>query len=109
MVVCLVRRCLAVQEAALLDGATSWETLGPRSCRSSRMVDTADAEVLRDGAGGTAVVHWRRQVGDVLGDWVLGAHGACVDAVAFAGLGHGVIARVEVLAFFEMLGKVVGS
>ena len=46
---------------------------------------------------------------DVLGDGVLGAYGSSVDAVALAGLGHGIVARVEVLAVLEMLGEVVGS
>jgi hypothetical protein len=40
---------------------------------------------------------------------VLGADGAGVDAVALAGLGHGVVAGVEVLAVLEMLGEVVGA
>ena len=46
---------------------------------------------------------------DVLGNWVLRADGAGVDTVALAGLGHGVVARVEVLAVLEVLGEVVGA
>jgi hypothetical protein len=48
-------------------------------------------------------------VGNVLGDGVLRADSTSVDAVALAGLGHGIVARVEVLAILEMLGEVVGS
>jgi hypothetical protein len=48
-------------------------------------------------------------MGNVFGDRVLGADGAGIDAIAFAGLGHGIVARVEVFAVLEMLGEVVGA
>ena len=71
--------------------------------------------VFRDGArhaGAAAVVgaavDGRGEVWDVLGDGVLGADSAGIDAIALAGLGHGVVARVEVLALLEVLGEVVG-
>lgn len=63
------------------------------------------------GAAGAAVVLAallrRGGVGDVLGDGVLGSDGGGVDAVAFSGLGHGVVAAVKVLALLEVLGEVV--
>lgn len=46
---------------------------------------------------------------DVLGNGVLGADGTGIDTVALAGLGHGVVARIEVLAVLQVLGEVVGS
>lgn len=46
---------------------------------------------------------------DVLGDGVLAADGAGVDAVALASFAHGIVAAVEVLAVFEMLGEVVAA
>lgn len=87
-------RGLAVQEAALLDRAAGLEA--------------GDAA---DGASGhgAIVVHGRGQMGDVFGDGVLGADCTGIDAVALAGLGHGVVARVKVLAVLEMLGEVVGA
>lgn len=48
-------------------------------------------------------------MGDVLGNGVLRADGARVDAVGLAGLGERVVARVEVLALLEVLGEVVGA
>lgn len=45
----------------------------------------------------------------VLGDGVLRADSARVDAVGLAGLGEGVVARVEVLALLEVLGELVGA
>ena len=95
---------LALKEAALLDGAAS--------------LDAGDGAVVgvlgnaarrRSGAASVDVVGGRREVGDVLGDGVLGAYGAGVDTVALAGLGHGIVARVEVLALLEMFGKVIGA
>ena len=46
-------------------------------------------------------------VGDVLGQRVLAADGACVDAVGLAGLGKGVVPAVEVLALLQVLRKLV--
>lgn len=88
---------LALEETALLDGAAGLDA-----------GDGAVVSVLGD-VGTGASVDGGGQVGDVLGDWVLGAHSAGVDSVTFAGLGHGVVARVEVLAVLEMLGEVVGT
>lgn len=48
-------------------------------------------------------------MGDVLRDRVLRAHGASIDTVTTASLGHGVIAGVEVLAVLEVLGEVIGA
>ena len=48
-------------------------------------------------------------MGDVLGDGVLAADGAGVDAVALAGLAHGIVAAVKVLALLEVLGEVVAA
>lgn len=56
-----------------------------------------------------AVVDRRRKVWDILGNGVLQADSARVDTVTLAGLGHGIVARVEIFAFFEMLGEVVGA
>jgi len=56
-----------------------------------------------------SAVDGAREVRDVLGDGVLRAHGARVDAVGLAGFGEGVVARIKVLAFLEVLGEVVGS
>lgn len=51
----------------------------------------------------------RGQVRDILGHGMLGAHAAGVDAVGLAGFGERVVARVEVLALFQVLGEMVGS
>ena len=63
------------------------------------------------GAAGAAAVLAallrRGGMGDVLGDGVLRSDGGGVDAVALAGLGHGVVAAVKVLALLEVLGEVV--
>lgn len=48
-------------------------------------------------------------MGNVLGDWVLRANGAGIDTVSLTGLGHGIVAGVEVLAVLEVLGEVVGT
>lgn len=45
---------------------------------------------------------------DVFRHGMLRADGTSIDAVAFTGLGHGVIARVEVFAVLEVLCEVVG-
>ena len=52
---------------------------------------------------------WRREVGNFLGNWMLRANSASVDAVALAGLGHGVVATVKIFALFQMLCKMVGA
>lgn len=59
--------------------------------------------------GGDGGARGAREVGYVLWDGVLRPDGARVDAVGLAGLGEGVVARVEVLALLEVLGKVVGA
>jgi hypothetical protein len=41
---------------------------------------------------GSGAVHRGREVGYVLGDWVLRADGTSINAVALAGLGHGIVA-----------------
>lgn len=46
---------------------------------------------------------------DVLGYGVLRPNGTGVDTIAFAGLGHGIITGIEVLAILEMLGEVIGA
>jgi len=83
-----------MQKAALLDG-------------TARLY--ASAGVLEEVTRGPAVVDGAREVGDVLGDGVLGADGARVDGIGLAGLGEGVVARVEVFALLEVLGEVVGA
>lgn len=90
---------LAVQEAALLDGAGSLTAAG-----------TADAAVVRQEGNAAVAVGaiGRGEVGDVFGHGVLAADGASVDAVALAGLGHGIITAVKVLAILQVLGEVVG-
>lgn len=87
---------LTVQKAALLDGGTALVGAGAGS--------TADAAVM---LGGAVVAVGRGEVGDVLGNRVLGAHGARVDRVALASLGHGIVAAVEVLAVLQVLREVV--
>jgi hypothetical protein len=90
---------LAVQEAALLDGA------GGLHARVVlvvvvRVQHAADAVGPADGA---------REVGDVLRDGVLAADGARVDAVALSGLAHGIVAAVKVLTLLEMLGEMFAA
>lgn len=46
---------------------------------------------------------------DVLRDWVLGANSTGINTVALAGLGHGIVARVEVLSVLEVFGEVIGA
>lgn len=48
-------------------------------------------------------------MGDVLRHGMLGAHATGVDAVCLAGFGERVVAAVEILALFQMLGEMVGS
>lgn len=45
---------------------------------------------------------------DVFGEWVLRAYAAGIDGGGFTGFGERVVPAVEVLAFFEVLGEVVG-
>jgi hypothetical protein len=47
---------------------------------------------------------WGREVGDVFWEGVLGADAAGVDGAGFSCLGECVVAGIEVLALFEMLG-----
>ena len=102
-----------MQETALLDGAPGLVSLVDVVRRQQRRAQAArpsrcttytpgDTTVRRGADGG-------RQVRDVLGDGVLGADGARVDAVGLAGFGEGVVAAVEVLALLEVLGEVVGA
>jgi len=49
----------------------------------------------------------RREVRDVFWQRVFAANTASVEGLIFTGLGHGVIAGVEVLSLLEMFGKVV--
>lgn len=87
---------LAMQEAGLLDGASRGRAVGGLA-------------VARGETGMVLAVSVRGgEVGDVLGDGVLAADGAGVDAVALAGLAHGIVAAVEVLALLQVLGKMVG-
>lgn len=111
LVLDLVGARLAVQEAALLDGAAGLHA-------ALRVVLVRLQEVVlgvgaaghgaADGAAAVAA-DGGRQVRDVLGDGVLGADGARVDRVGLAGLGEGVVAAVKVLALLEVLGEVVGA
>lgn len=95
-VVCLglIDAGFALEEAALLDRAAS--------------LDAGDGAVVL-GDAGSGAVYRGGEVGDVFGHGVLRADGTGVNAVALAGLGHGIVARVEVLAVLEMLGEVVGA
>lgn len=67
------------------------------------------ASAIGNGRAVVGVVDGGGKVGDVLGDRVLGADGTSIYAVALAGLGHGIVARIEVFAVLEMLGEVVGA
>lgn len=91
---CLLGAGLALQKAALLDRTTG--------------LDARDGAMVL-GDAGSGAVHRGGEVGNVLGDGVLRSDSTSVDAVALAGLGHGIVPRVEVLAILEMLGEVVGS
>lgn len=88
---------LAVQEAALLDGAPTLEADGTGD------VDIAIAAAALAGGAHTGGC----QVRDVLGQRVLRAHAAGIDGARLASLGERVVARVEVLALLEVLGEVV--
>lgn len=88
---------LAVEETGLLDGAAGLNATGDA------------AVVLWSAVPVGGAVDGGREVGDLLGNRVLGADGAGIDAVALAGLGHGVVARVEVFAVLEVLGEVIGA
>jgi hypothetical protein len=83
-----------------------WERASAATAAEGARRRTRDAAAATRGRG---VLDGRREVGDVLGNRVLGPNGTGVNAVALAGLGHGVVARVEVLAVLEMLGEVVGT
>lgn len=48
-----------------------------------------------------------REMGNVLGQGMLAADRARVDAVALSGLAHGVVAAVKVLALLQMLRKMI--
>lgn len=95
-VVCLglIDASFALEEAALLDRAAS--------------LDAGDGAMVLGNASSGAV-HRGGEVGDVFGHGVLRADGTGVNAVALSGLGHGIVARIEVLAVLEMLGEVVGA
>lgn len=86
-----------MQKAALFDGTP----------RCLLLLAAAGGLQVGDEAAGAGAVDGRREVGDVLGDGVLGADGASVDRVGLAGLGEGVVAAVKVLALLEVLGKVI--
>lgn len=93
----LVDARLAVQVAALLDGAAA-----DAAARDAHLhVAVAGAAVDAADAG-------RAEVRDVLREGVLGADAARVDARRLARLGQRVVAAVEVLALLEVLGEVVG-
>ena len=90
----LLRARLPIQETALLHRASAL-----CAARASQ-VDIAIAAATLVGiayAGG-------REVGYVFWERVLGANAAGVDAAGFSGLGQCVVAGVEVLALFEVLG-----
>ena len=91
---------LAVQRAILLDRAAGLVQA------AVGMVQVGVLETAVDAVGSA---DWARKVGDVLRNGVLAADGAGVDAVALAGLAHGIIAAVKVLAVLEMLGEVVAA
>jgi hypothetical protein len=90
---------LAIQEAALLDGAAG---LHARVV----LVVVVRVQVATDAVGSA---DGAREVGDVLRDGMLAADGARVDAVALSGLAHGIVTAVKVLALLEMLGEVVAA
>lgn len=56
-----------------------------------------------------AAVGQRGKMWDVLGDRMLGADSTSIYAVALASLRHGIVTRIEILALFQVLGKVVGA
>jgi hypothetical protein len=87
-----------VQEAALLHRAPALYA-GP--------VAEVDVDVPAPALAGVAHAR-RRQVRDVLRERVLRAHAAGIDGACLASFRECVVARVEVLAFLEVLGQVVG-
>lgn len=87
---------LPVEEATLFHRATSLHTA---------MVLMREENI----ANAVWAADWAREVGDVLGNGMLAADRSGIDAVAFARLAHGIVAAVEVLALFEMLGEVVAT
>lgn len=91
---------LAVEEAGLLDGASGLGGGG-----DAGVVMLGDAVGALGPAG---AVDGAGEVRNLLGDGVLGADGAAIDTVTLAGLRHGVVARVEVLAVLQVFGEVVG-
>ncbi len=99
---------LALEQAALLDGAAGEADAGADLVAAHTAADAGVVLVARaaiEAAGGLARA---RQVRNVLGHGVLAADAARVQLVALAGLGHGVVAAVEVLALLQVLGEVVG-
>lgn len=112
----ILRARLPLQKATLLDRAAG---LDAGDAAMVRMLRKAAALRLRSDASArtgarrarrvVGVVDRRGQVRDVLGNRVLRTDGARFHAVALTGLGHGVVARVEVLAVLEVLGEVVGA
>lgn len=89
---------LPVQEAALLHGAPALYA-GPAA--------EVDVDVAAPALAGVANAR-RRQMRDVLRERVLRAHAAGIDRGCLAGFREGVVARVEILAFLEVLCQVVG-
>lgn len=87
---------LPVEEAALLDRAAGLHAA----------VVLVGVQEVADPVG---AVDRARQVGYVLGHRVLAAHRAGIDAVALAGLAHGIVAAVKVLSLLEVLGEVVAA
>jgi hypothetical protein len=108
-----------VQEATLLHRAAGLLEMGSgtrdaegNTTQTAVAVATDDVVVVAMAVGAAAWRSgrgWRREVGDLFGDGVLGADGAGVDAVALASLGHGIVTAVKVLALLEVLGEVVGT
>ena len=60
-------------------------------------------------ANAVAAANRAGKMGDVFGHRVLAANASGVDAVTFAGLAHGIVAAVEILALFKVLCEVVAS
>jgi hypothetical protein len=73
-----------------------------------RRQERRDASTDAHARGTVGSAPGRAEVRDVLGDGVLRADGARIDAVGLPGFRQGVVARVEVLALLEVLGEVVG-
>ena len=60
-------------------------------------------------ANAVAAANRAGEMGDIFGHGVLAANASGVDAVTFAGLAHGIVAAVEILALFKVLCEVVAS